>query len=95
MGLSLGDESNFVHELQIMKYAVKLNCQQLKSCTVLYFTGYYCCYGAIRLVFYLQDGAAPLFVACQNGHLPVVKCLIETKADVNTPTKVGYLLTVL
>ena len=50
-----------------------------------------CCYGAIHLVFYLQDGAAPLFVACQNGHLPVVKCLIEAKADVNTPTEVGYL----
>ena len=40
----------------------------------------------------LQDGTTPLWAACQDGHLQVVKYLIEAKADVNYPDKVVYLL---
>ena len=42
-------------------------------------------------LFHLQDGATPLFIACQEGHLPVVKHLIAAKADVNTSKEVGCL----
>ena len=45
------------------------------------------CYGANIL--HLQYGATPLYIACQNGHLPVVEHLIAAKANVNTPDEVG------
>jgi len=50
----------------------------------------YCC-GAITVnVLYLQGGATPLCVASQNGHLPVVECLIGAKADVSHQSEVSY-----
>ena len=42
-----------------------------------------------EMFFHLQDGATPLYIACQEGHLPVVKHLIAAKADVNCPREVG------
>ena len=41
-------------------------------------------------VFFLQDGATPLIIACAMGRLSVLKHLIAGKADVNHQTKVGY-----
>ena len=50
---------------------------------------YYC--GVITVnVLYLQDGATPLCVASQNGHLPVVERLIEAKADVDRQIEVTH-----
>ena len=67
---------------------MKLNCQQLKSCIVQYLQ--YCSVIMLLLnAVHLQDSATPLYLACQEGHLPVVQHLIGAKADVNTPKKVG------
>ena len=38
--------------------------------------------------FVLQNGWSPLYVASENGHLEVVKTLIEARADVNQANKV-------
>ena len=38
--------------------------------------------------FVLQDGWTPLVIASHNGHLEVVKSLIEAGANVNHTTKV-------
>ena len=38
--------------------------------------------------FVLQDDASPLIVASQNGHLEIVKSLIEAGANVNHTAKV-------
>ena len=38
--------------------------------------------------FVLQDGWTPLCVASQNGHLEIVKRLIEAGANVNHTSKV-------
>ena len=38
--------------------------------------------------FVLQDGWTPLVLASQNGHLEIVKSLIEAGANVNHTTKV-------
>ena len=38
--------------------------------------------------FVLQDAASPLIVASQNGHLEIVKSLIEAGANVNHTAKV-------
>lgn len=37
----------------------------------------------------LKDGATPLFVASQNGHLPLVRFLIAKGANVNHKRKVN------
>ena len=36
-----------------------------------------------------EDGATPLCIASQNGHLEIVKVLIAAGADVNQATKNG------
>ena len=70
-----------------------LNCQLLDSCATnaLFRPVILCCYRTIAL--YLQDGATPLYIACRNGHIPVVERLIVAKADVNTAREVGYFTT--
>ena len=42
----------------------------------------------VMIGFVLQDGWTPLGVASQNGHLEIVKRLIEAGANVNQTTKV-------
>ena len=41
------------------------------------------------MIFVLQDGGSPLMTASGNGHLDVVKTLIEARANVNHTNKVG------
>ena len=40
------------------------------------------------MTFVLQDGWSPLYAASYNGHLDIVKTLIEAGANVNQATKV-------
>ena len=37
----------------------------------------------------IQDGASPLFIACQEGHSEVVDVLLENGADIHQPMNVG------
>ena len=37
-----------------------------------------------------QSDVTPLWIACQNGHLPVVQHLTARKANVNHPDEVIY-----
>ena len=39
----------------------------------------------------LQDGRSPLYIACSNAHLEVVKALLEVGADANQQDKEGML----
>ena len=41
----------------------------------------------------LQDGASPLFIACQEGHCEVVDVLMKNGADIHQPMNVGKELT--
>ena len=43
----------------------------------------------VMMGFVLQDGGTPLVAASQNGHLEIMKSLIEAGANVNHTTKVG------
>ena len=43
----------------------------------------------ILMGFVLQDGRSPLHMASQEGHLDVVKTLIEAGANINQVTKVS------
>ena len=38
----------------------------------------------------LQDGGTALFMASQNGHIAVVKLLLEAKAKPDVPNKVMF-----
>ena len=40
-----------------------------------------------------QDEATPLWIACQMGHLQIVKELLTTGADIDKTREVGYLVT--
>ena len=42
----------------------------------------------VMMTFVLQDGWRPLFTASANGHLDVVKTLLEAGANINEATKV-------
>ena len=42
----------------------------------------------VMMGFVLQDGCTPVGVASQNGHLEIVKRIIETGANVNQTSKV-------
>ena len=42
----------------------------------------------VTMGFVLQNGVTPLVSASQNGHLEIVKSLIEAGANVNHTTKV-------
>ena len=44
------------------------------------------------MIFVLQDGWSPLVRASDEGHLDVVKTLIEARANVNHTNKVGKYL---
>ena len=39
--------------------------------------------------FVLQDGQSPLYTSCLNGHLDVVKTLIEAGANIDQADKVS------
>ena len=43
----------------------------------------------VMMTFVLQNGCSPLYGASINGHLDVVKTLLEARADINQATKVG------
>ena len=43
----------------------------------------------VMMTFVLQDGWSPLFTVSFNGHLEVVKTLIEAGAKINQANKVG------
>ena len=43
----------------------------------------------ILVGFVLQDGRSPLYMASQQGHLDVVKTLIEAGANINQVDKVS------
>ena len=42
----------------------------------------------VIMTFLLQDGCSPLFTASRNGHLDVVKTLLEAGANINQANKV-------
>ena len=42
----------------------------------------------VMMTFVLQNGCSPLYAASRNGHLDVVKTLMEAGANINQATKV-------
>ena len=42
----------------------------------------------VMMTFVLQDGFSPLYTASRNGHLDVVKTLLEAGANINQAMKV-------
>ena len=40
----------------------------------------------------LQDGVTALYVACQEGHMPIVKLLLEHGAQVDLPKDVSHIM---
>ena len=49
----------------------------------------------VMMGFVLQDGATPLVFASGNGHLEIVKSLIEARAIVNHTGKVVIINTII
>ena len=49
---------------------------------ILYVTLLYCCY-------LIQDGATPVFIAAQKGHVEALSMLISAGADINIANKVS------
>ena len=43
----------------------------------------------VMISFVLQNGQSPLYTASRNGHLEVMKTLIEAGANINQANKVG------
>ena len=43
----------------------------------------------LDLYWLLQDGFAPIHVACQGGHYQIVELLLQAGASVEQQTKVG------
>lgn len=43
----------------------------------------------IRMYVCIQDKYTPMHGAAENGHLTVIKILVNSKADVNAVTKVS------
>ena len=43
----------------------------------------------VMMTFVLQDGRRPLYIASLNGHLDVVKTLMEAGANISETNKVG------
>ena len=43
----------------------------------------------VMMTFVLQDGRRPLYIASLNGHLGVVKTLMEAGANISETNKVG------
>ena len=42
----------------------------------------------VMMTFVLQNGCSPLYIASLNGHVDVVKTLLEAGASINQATKV-------
>jgi hypothetical protein len=40
----------------------------------------------------LQDGTTPVYMASQDGHIEVLRVLVDCKADINRPYEVPFLL---
>jgi len=59
--------------------AVEVNISPPRSLVLL------CC------LFFPQDGTTPLYIACQEGYLPVAEQLVAAKAGINTQRKVSCL----
>ena len=49
----------------------------------------------VMMGFVLQDGVTPLVIASHNGHLEIVKSLIEAGTNVNHTTKVVKMNTII
>lgn len=58
-----------------------------QKCVCIITCEFVCC--EVTKELHLQVGATSLLIGCQKGHLPVVKLLIEAKANVNKPMEVG------
>ena len=49
----------------------------------------------VMMGFVLQNGATPLVFASQNGHVEIVKSLIDAGTNVNHTTKVVIINTII
>ncbi len=84
-----------VQQFKIFKY-LKVIGNELEGLTLLFFIlstnlahenmNYYLKW--FTLVFILQGGATPAYIASQNGHTETVALLLANKADINVASKV-------
>ena len=71
---------------------------QLSTCFVytIFSHGIHCrlytSYVVIALCIFLQTGATPLYIACQNGHSDVVNTLIRNGADISLAFQVHNII---